>query len=353
MRWNDEKKNHETRQASKLPTRPQRVFFAMTNPATDRVAIWVGERQLPLIQSLSRAPGLKVMALGGDSATIRETADRLGAAHVLDPKVLAGVEADATLIADPSRIMSTEVLSAMIAETSRSNRPLLSMAPRPGSIEESAELIASTVLPSPVPCFRDLPQGQRFIAAADSFEPPNAASVEISGPEAETSLAGRLFDAFDLLSVWFGLPSFVDATAVRPIGGPGHAVPRRLFALARFPDGRAASISAGVDGGRHARITTLFGPGGRLQSLDGRLDWTGPDGEVVEHEATTTPGADDFHRELAESIRSHVRMNKSGERTRSPELIVDLLATCEAVLLSSRTGEPESVDAVRRMIGRV
>jgi hypothetical protein len=325
----------------------------MTDTAIDRVAIWVGESQLPLIQMLSRMPGLEVMALGGDSAMIRETADRLGAAHVPDPKVLAGVEADATLIADPSRIMPTEVLSAMIAEASRSNRPLLSMAPRPASIEESAELIASAVLPSPVPCFRDLPHGRRFITATESFDSPSAASVEISGPAAETSLAGRLFDAFDLLSTWFGLPSFVDATAVRPIGSQGQVAPRRLFAVARYPDGRAASISAGVDGGRHARITTLFGPGGRMQSLDGSLDWTGPKGEVVEHEATTTPGTDDFHRELAESIRCHIRMHERGERSRSPELIVDLLATCEAALLSAKTGEPESVDAVRRMLGRV
>ena len=87
----------------------------MTDTAIDRVAIWVGESQLPLIQVLSGMPGLDVMALGGDSAMIRETADQLGAPHVPDPKVLAGVEADATLIADPSRIMPTEVLSAMIA----------------------------------------------------------------------------------------------------------------------------------------------------------------------------------------------------------------------------------------------
>ncbi|MDG2022666.1 MAG: hypothetical protein P8J59_12035 [Phycisphaerales bacterium] len=325
----------------------------MTDSATDRVAIWVGESQLSLIEGLSRTPGLDIMALGGDSAMIRETADRLEAAHVADPKALAGVEADATLIADPSRIMPTDVLSAMIAEASRSHRPLLSMAPRPASIEESAELIASAVLPSPVPCFRDLPEGRRFIAAADSFETPSSASVEISGPAAETSLTGRLFDAFDLLSVWFGLPSFVDATAVRPIGSHHPTTPRRIFAMAKFPDGRAASISAGVDGGRHARITTLFGAGGRMQNLDGCLDWTGPEGEVLEHEATITRAADDFHRELAASIKSHVRMSEHGERNRSPELIVDLLATCEAVLLSSRTGEPESVDAVRRMLGRV
>ncbi len=325
----------------------------MTDTSPYRVAIWVGETQLPLIQGLARTPELEVMALGGDSTTIRETANQLGAAHVPDPKLLAGVEADATLIADPSRIMPTEVLSAMIAEASRSNRPLLSMAPRPASVEESAELIASSVLPSPVPCFRDLPQGRRFIAATESFESPSAASVEASGPAAATSLTGRLFDAFDLLSVWFGLPSFVDATAVKPVGIHGHVAPQRLFAMARYPDGRAASISAGVDGGRHARITTLFGPGGRMQSLDGSVDWTGPDGEVIEHEATTTPGPDDFYQEFSESIQSHVRLARSGERSRSPELIVDLLATCEAVLLSSRTGEPESVDAVRQMLGRV
>ena len=117
----------------------------MTDSATDHVAIWVGESQLSLIEGLSGTPGLEIMALGGDSAMIKATANRLNAAHLADPKALAGVEADATLIADPSRIMPTDVLSAMIAEANRSHRPLLSMAPRPASIEESAELIASAV----------------------------------------------------------------------------------------------------------------------------------------------------------------------------------------------------------------
>ena len=58
----------------------------MTDTPPYRVAIWVGETQLPLIKGLSRTPGLEVMALGGDSTTIRDTANQLGAVHAPDPR---------------------------------------------------------------------------------------------------------------------------------------------------------------------------------------------------------------------------------------------------------------------------
>ena len=317
-----------------------------------RVAIWAGERQTSMLQRMFGDGRLEPAAIGGEAVSIRDEATRLGVAYHDDPRTLAHADADATLIADPDRVMPTDVLAAMIAETERAHRPLLTLAPRPASIEESAELLASAHLPTPVPTFRDLPAGRRLIDAAAAFETPSAAAIECSGPEREAAITGRLFDAFDLLSIWFGTPTHVDATAVRPVGTPS-ARPNRILAIARFPDGRAASVTAGTEVGRHVRTATLFGDSGRLQCIDGRLDWAGPDGEIIDHESGGPAEPSDFTTELAESIRTQCRIRAGNEPGRTSDTTIDLLATCEAATLSARTGEPESVDAVRRMIGRV
>ena len=318
----------------------------------ERVAIWAGERQASMLRGMFDGGRLEPAAIGGEAVSIRDEATRLGVGYHDDPRTLAHAEADATLIADPDRVMPTDVLAAMIAEAERAHRPLLTLAPRPASIEESAELLASTHLPTPVPTFRDLAAGRRMIDAATAFETPSAASIECSGPEREAAITGRLFDAFDLLSIWFGTPTHVDATAVRPVGTPSMR-PTRILAIARFADGRAASVTAGTEVGRHARMVTLFGASGRLQWIDGRRDWAGADGSIIERESRGPSEPADFTTELIESIRTQVRVRAGAEPGRASEATIDLLATCEAATLSARTGEPESVDAVRRMIGRV
>ena len=324
----------------------------MVDGNRERVAVWAGERQASILRAMFDDGPLEPAAIGGEAASVRDEATRFDVPHHDDPRGLALADADATLIADPDRVMPTEVLASMIAEAERARRPLLTLAPRPASIEESAELLGSANLPTPVPCFRDLPAGRRLIDAATAFESPTAATIECSGPEREAAITGRLFDAFDLLSIWFGIPTHVDAAAARPVATPSTG-PTRILATARFADGRAASVTAGTEVGRHARVVTLFGPSGRLQSNDGRLDWAGPGGESIDRESSPEGGEVDFTTELAASIRAQVRIRAGVEKGRSSETTVDLLATCEAAMLSARTGEPESIDAVRRMIGRV
>lgn len=324
----------------------------MPKRTQNRVAIWAGERQASMLQGLFEDGRLEPAAIGGEAVSIRDEAERLDVTYHDDPRSLAHADADATLIADPDRVMPTDVLAAMIAEAERARRPLLTLAPRPASIEESAELLASNHLPTPVPTFRDLSAGRRLMDAGTAFETPAAAAIECSGPEGEAALTGRLFDAFDLLSTWFGTPTHVDATAARPVGTPASR-PNRILAIARFPDGRAASVTAGTEVGRHVRTATLYGASGRLQCLDGRIDWTGADGAVIDHDPGANNDPVDFTTELVESIHTQVRIRAGVEPGRTPEATIDLLATCEAVTLSARTGEPESVDAVRRMIGRV
>jgi hypothetical protein len=295
-----------------------------------RVACWVGESLLPSFRALAADDRVHVVTMGGTDAGTRDVAIELNLAHVDDPRQLAATaDVDAIVLMDPERRLSADELTAIISAAQ--GRPLLSMASRPGGLaaflDEASPLSGSGPLPLPVPWFRGLQRGRRLLEAMETFGTPFSASVEVSGPKADGLLA----------------------TAVRPLG-IADATPDRLFVVARYPDGRAASVTAGADGGRHQRSVTLTGQGGRLRMVDDGIDWSSVEGEIVEFQPSNAPREFDLAKDLAESIEVIVRRLVP---MRPAEATLDLLAVCEACMLSARTGEPEAIDRVRRMLGRV
>ena len=98
------------------------------------------------------------------------------------------------------------------------------------------------------------------------------------------------------------------------------------------------------------RSVTLHGEGGRLHSCHGSLDWSDRSGTQLELGEVRASRQSDFAEELSEAIVATI----GGAVTGQPlEATISLLAACEAVFLSGRTGEPESCESVRQMLGRV
>jgi predicted dehydrogenase len=322
-----------------------------TERVTAGIACWVGEALLPAFRAMAADERLAIVAMGGTSAAVRDLAAALEVPHHDDPRQLAGTpDVDAVVLMDPERRIPAEELAAVMSAAQ--HRPLLTMTPRPGdptSFSEGASTSAGSLLPLPVPWFRGLRRGRRLLEAADTFGAPASASVEVTGPGPGGLLATRLLDAFDLLAAWFGLPAFVEACGVRPTSG-GDGTPTRLFVIARYPDGRAASVDVGADGGRHHRSIALHGEAGRLHMTDHGIDWSDSEGCSIEFEAPRPPTENDLAEDLAESIEAIVR---GLVPIRPTEATMELLAVCEACMLSARTGEPEAIDRVRRMMGRV
>lgn len=321
-------------------------------PPSIPIACWVGDAHVETLRRVLSRSSVGVVALGGAGPAARSLAGEVEAAWHDDLRRLAATgDARAIVLMDPERPLEPDVLSALIGAADQ--RPVLSMAPRPGDLsaflDERSSVLDAGPLPLPIPSFRGVRRGRRLIEAAEAFGPPVSASVEVSGPPTAGVLGTRLLDAVDLLSLWFGLPAFVESAAVQPVGA-GDAPPRRLFVIARYPDGRAASITVGADGGRHQRSVVLHGEAGRLRCDDGAIDWTAADGTIVEFDASPEPTPDDLPLELAESIEAAVAGRLP---VRSAEASLDLLAVGEACLLGARTGEPEAIDRVRRMLGRV
>jgi len=322
------------------------------------VACWVGEALLPALRAMVADDRLAIVAMGGTGAGSRDLATEFGVPHHDDPRQLAGTAGvEAIVLMDPDRRIPAEELSAVMSAAQ--DRPLLTMATRPGGpttfLEESLPLPGGGHPPLPVPWFRGLRRGRRLLEAGEAFGSPMSASVEVTGPGPAGLVATRLLDAFDLLGQWLGLPAVVDACGVRPFGDgsgskAGDATPVRLHVLARYPDGRVASVVAGADGGRHQRVVTLQGDAGRLRMVDDGIDWSDAEGRCVEFAPSGGPGENDLADDLVESIEAIVR---GLVPLRPMEATMDLLAVCEACMLSMRTGEPETIDRVRRMLGRV
>ena len=317
------------------------------------VAAWVGDELVPTLERMLVDDLLRCSHLGGDGPAARDLATSHDIPFIDDARALARAESSATVIMNPSTTFPLEVLEAMVRASSEAGRPLLSMTPRPSLDRdqpgEAGEIFAAGPPPVPVPLFRALQNGRRFIEATNTFGTPTSASVEISGPEMAGSLGTRLFDAFDLLSTWFGIPATVQATSVRKTS-PNAPRIKRVFAVAVYPDGRAASVNVGSDGGRVHRAATLHGEAGRLHVSDGAMDWSDRSGTQLELGTTVAAAESDFALEVSNAIMATV----TGMVPMHPlETTIQLLATCEAAFLSGRTGERESCEAVRQMLGRV
>ena len=336
--------------------RPGRYDFTFMTSSSDNLAVaaWVGDELVPTLRIMLEKGPLRCSHLGGDGPMARDLATALEIPFVDDARALARAESSATLIMNPSTTFSFEVLEAMVRASAEAGRPLLAMTPRPSLDRDqpggAGEIFNAGPPPVPVPLFRALENGRRFVEAANTFGTPTSASVEISGPLLAGALGTRLYDAFDLLSTWFGIPTTIQATVIRTPTTPNEASIQRIFASVIYPDGRAASVNVGADGGRVHRATTLHGEGGRLHAFNGALDWSDHDGRQLELGDSVPAGEHDFSTEVSDAIVATV----TGLAPAPPlETTVQLLAACEATFLSGRTGERESCEAVRQMLGRV
>ncbi|MEE2973225.1 MAG: hypothetical protein VX672_08865 [Planctomycetota bacterium] len=316
-------------------------------------AVWVEDARVPLLELMLERPDFHCSHLGGDGPASRSLAGRLDIPHLDDPRSLIRSESAVKAIMAPETPLDAEVLGAMSDAASETRRPLLSMTPRPGltlqQLDDPGHHDETRMPPRPMPTFVALAAGRRLIEAAAAFGLPSSAAVEIGGPPIPGTLGTRLYDALELLAHWFGPPSTIQAVDARPTTS-GDGVQRRVLALLRYPDGRAATIDVGADGGRPTRSATLHDEAGRLRFGDGGIDWTDAEGRQIELEPTSPAGPDHLAWELVETITAAAN---EVIPPRPVEVTLDLLATFETAMLSTRTGEIESVTAVRGMFGRL
>ena len=322
-------------------------------PDSPRLAAWLTDALAEPISAALMNAGIELKAAAGDGtqhiARIEES--DIAIEICTDPRDLLRQDVDAVLIADPALSLDTEILATMINDADRNDTRLFTLTPRPAEFAEAIHLRAAGHLPRPVPLIRDFALGRAIFDAASSFGTVDAVQVSLDTTWPCGNCSGRLFDGFDILQEFLGTPLTVEAASSGRIREEAGPILERVMAIARYPDGRVASVSAGDDAGGWSRAVTIWGPSGRLRWIDGVLEFS--DGTTSSCEPRTRKELDpveQFSAELAESI-AYVSTQPRPSINASRR--IDVLAAVEACMLSVRTGERESVERVRAVFDRV
>ena len=168
------------------------------------------------------------------------------------------------------------------------------------------------------------------------------------------SLSVLAWDALTTLIQLIDVPTAV-YTAIRGTAGIGNSFADLSGAASitlRFADDAAAALSvcdripAGAQAGRQL---LLWGTSGMLRLDDAGYSYYGPDGKLVDREdsrGTASPAA-----EAADALRGFLAESGLPESPHAGwELrLEDVAAVMEAVVVSHRTGQPESPDRFRRL----
>ncbi|MBC23240.1 MAG: hypothetical protein CMJ32_04915 [Phycisphaerae bacterium] len=321
-----------------------------TTPATVPIALWLDQTQEPLLDRLLAHHRLHPIMLGSpDTSWSRLTADRLGLQYLERPSLCWSEEAGCPLLIGSNKRLDTEELHRVLASGSRK----FSLVPRPGTIEEiNHDSGLSCTL---IPLFRNSPTHGRLMDVMDSFGRPRAINICIRCRPEHGHLGGRLFDAMDLVLDLCDAPQRIDATYVPTTGCPG---PEQLESLRdlhghlsmnlRLGPDRCASIMVSNDAGQWLRGITLLGDSGCLRVSDTSLSWYASDGGIIE----SIENDDEI--DGTEFIIDGLVRNLDGKaQAKSPDRHRQVLALCESVRLSCRTGTAEEPSRMFELLDRV
>ena len=304
----------------------------------------------------------------------RMVVDQLGSAVV--PLAVGSVDGVADPLAQALDLRPQRDLRAMLAE--QPARFILNTTFRPLSADESglAASQGTTVLdlephcddprdwqaarpgqPTPqcLPSFLDSPG---LVAAARPFDLPGRpvqAWISSRGQPLHGSLFARCLDAWTTLLHFADLPETIWASQIqlRAAAGGSHQIPDapadsprslrgRLGAMARCPDGSTLGLDLADDAPTTQRRLHVLGPDGDLTVTDAAYRLTLPDGggsdSLDEDDIIESPS---FASLLVSDLLRLID-RPAGTEPPNPERARQALACVQAVLLSTRTQEPES-----------
>jgi hypothetical protein len=342
----------------------------MSEPAP-AIAAWLEPAQAPFVAAAARAGRFRIALAGspvkGQSGLVAQHLDAqpfddLRAMLAEAPPPLVWLAAAGDFGDDPDRHDARTVAAAAakgvtIASTEPIPASCLNLSPGGWTAGSDAAIAGDRLRFVPLPRLsRPLREAHEVLA---SFGTPRFVQVECWGGTAEGSLAARLLGAVDLLVWLMGEPDTIHAAYVPPQGSlapPGEHL-RNLHgdisAMMRFPEGRAAVLAASSAAGRFGTIITLISPSGRLRFYDDGFEWIAPDGSRRDQQRLTgrgrgAPGLEDVG--AAVTGEAIARLLDPAAPDPGPMALSQVLTLCQTALLSARTGNPESPEAIRRMM---
>lgn len=342
--------------------------------------VWLDPRQAGLVRELAASLDVKVDAWGCPPGP-RSGEALAGAPFDEAQRVTDLRQAIATLPIKAAILAATSVASSVAqgeapvddAELLRLCRSrgvtVLSLEPVPSSVIDaaSAEPAQWAEHARFLTYFRRAPGLAGISELLESFGSARTLSVAFRCGTGQGSLGARLFDAMHLVHSIMGMPESVDASVVTHVAASGlrlapgeslRGLNGDLTANLRFAGAKAASLSLSDRAGRWFRGVALIGENGCLRMDESGLERIDEFGRTIERSApvqdappstlfdpTTDPGA---LRALVEGARRALDPHAPKPE---PVDLPQVLAMCEAAILSARTGQPESPATALRMAG--
>ncbi len=340
----------------------------MSTAPSLRTIVWLRPDQTRLISDVALLAGLTITQAGtSEKGQSQAIADDLKTEACQDIRAaIAQADAELILLADQYDLWSEPADIATLPHAHAKGLTIATLEPIPANaldLFSNGWLRISAGKP-PVDAINFIPRDRLskvitpIFEMLESFKTIRSLSIELLGAPHQGSLAARLLNAMDLIYSIMGEPEHIDAACVSPITARGlHALPGQslrdlhgdLTINARFSDGRAATCHLSDMAGAFSRRLTLLGDAGRLTLSDQDLLWIDPSGKTIEHQSHT-PGShtitDRAVHAIAQALSQVVSPSTSPASPLNHEALYSM---CQAALLSTRTGQCESPDTIRRM----
>lgn len=322
------------------------------------ITLWARDGQWRWILPAAARAGLPIAAVGGPDLDPRRAAElhtQLDAEPIEDlARTLRAAADSAVLLAarPPSEVLEW-IESRGAAELARRSVRLVSLPPLPSSsMSPLFREPADEALPVVAPLLSRAPLGASLRDALASFGTVQTALFAARGSGDFGGLGARLLDALDLLGGILGEPETIDGAVAAPRAPSGvRAAPTddltllrgSLTAHLRFESEASAVLSLSDQAGRWFRGLSLAGDAGLIRFDDQGFEWIGPDGSTIER--TEAPDHADPASALADQVFDALR--DTDTPARAPR--ARAAAAAGALILSARTGQPESPATIRRM----
>ena len=344
---------------------------------------WLTPDQVGAVRHLAETANLDITHAGCPEPTLgTAVAQALNVPAATDLRAaIATATEGLVLIASPGAFAGPGTMSRTDAEELDAARDrgvkVVTLEPLPGALVQLAEIGHAASTPTgparglPGAWCEYLPLARlapRVLDLGDVLEHlGRVRSVRISvvGPARAGTLGARLLDAIDLAHRLLGVPESVFAAYTGTEAGPLHALPGQslrdlhgdICATLVYDAGTAASLHVSNRAGRYTIETTVLGANGRVSISDDRLLWLDADGNNIDApgQATELPTLDPAQTPdafwlsmLTTQINNYI---STGAGQMNQLDYPRLLATAQAALLSSRTGEPESPATMLKLAG--
>lgn len=325
-------------------------YATMNDTATQNsTLIWTDGEHADLVgRVMSNLPNVEVANLGGPrKGELTELAQQLSATVCDDLREMIVNESNTYLLLATATSIAHDLLLLALERSIN----VLTIEP---PTTQADQVITWKKGQTPNRRIMHLPMwrlGWGWLSAAEPIEvigSVQSTSLTSIAPPDAGSLYARLYDTVDMVTLLLGMPDSIDACLTSPtnqVPDNLHAITGQLTALLRFANKTGATIHVSDRGTRWMRRQTIVGQKGQLV-LDDK-SYCLNSGEITEqesienHDATITAG-ELIAKQWQWLMDHHYGLN-----------IVDtqqVVATCQAALLSCRTGQSESPEMILRLI---